>query len=257
MQRSGRLLILIGLILGALAAAAIIVTLNTNNNQPPPVVKLVKVVIAQQSVALGTAIPTGAVSVAEWPEDAVRPEMLTDTNQVVGQISTVPIVPGQEIVRGMIVDKAAAAAGDKAGSPASYAIPADRVAVVYPIDPVSGVASALHEGDRIDMLVSYDLVATGNISGTAKRQITQIALQDIQIMHIGLWNAGDANAPSAAYLTLLVTPQDALVLKFLRETTTGVQFALRGAGNHTVVRTQPVIIDYVDQRFNFAGNLVR
>ena len=79
----------------------------------------------------------------------------------------------------------------------------------------------------------------------------------IQIMHIGLWSATEANAPSAAYLTLLVTPQDALVLKFLRETTTGVQFALRGAGNHTVVRTQPVIIDYVDQRFNFAGNLVR
>src|SRR5689334_6235465 len=111
MQRSGRLLIIIGLILGALAAAAIIATLNTNNNQPPPVVKLVKVVIAQQSVALGTAIPAGAVSLAEWPEDAVRPEMLTDTNQVVGQVSTVPIAPGQVIVRGMIVDKAAAAAG--------------------------------------------------------------------------------------------------------------------------------------------------
>src|SRR5438552_3191742 len=107
MQRSGRLLIIIGLILGALAAAAIVATLNTAP-PPPPVVKLVKVVIAQQSVALGTAVPAGAVSLAEWPEDAVRPEMLTDTTQVVGQVSTVPIVPGQVIVRGMIVDKAAA-----------------------------------------------------------------------------------------------------------------------------------------------------
>jgi Flp pilus assembly protein CpaB len=257
MQRSGRLLIIIGLVLGVLAAAAIIATLNTNTNRPAPVVKLVKVVIAQQNVSLGSAVPAGAVTTADWPEEAVRPDTITDTNQVIGQIATVPIVPGQVLVRGMIVDKAAVVAGQKPGSPASYAIPGDRVAVVYPIDPVSGVASALHEGDRIDMLVSFDLIASGAISGTARRQITQIALQDIEIMHIGLWTApSDANA-SGAYLTLLVTPQDALVLKFLRETATGVQFALRGAGNHTVVRTQPVIIDYVDQRFNFGGNLIR
>ena len=66
--------------------------------------------------------------------------------------------------------------------------------------------------------------------------------------------AGTAGNP-ASMLTLLVTQQDALVLKFLRETASNVQFALRPAGNHRVVKTQPVVIEYVDQRFNFGGTL--
>ena len=95
-------------------------------------------------------------------------------------------------------------------------------------------------------------------AGPTIKRVTQTALQDVEILRVGSWNtnaeAGSAGNP-AAMLTLLVTPQDALVLKFLRETASNVQFALRPAGNHRVVKTQPVVIEYVDQRFNFGGTL--
>jgi hypothetical protein len=57
-------------------------------------------------------------------------------------------------------------------------------------------------------------------------------------------------------LTFLVNRQDALVLKFLRETSAEVQMALRAAGDHEIVKTEPVIIDYVDGRFGFNGMLL-
>ena len=44
-------------------------------------------------------------------------------------------------------------------------------------------------------------------------------------------------------------------MKFLRETTSEVQMVLRAAGDHEIVKTEPVIIDYVDGRFGFTGML--
>ena len=60
----------------------------------------------------------------------------------------------------------------------------------------------------------------------------------------------------AANLTFLVTRQDAFVLKFLRETAPEVQLALRAAGDHEIVSTEPVINEYVDGRFKFNGLLI-
>src|SRR5439155_16949150 len=257
MQRSARLLILLGLLLGAAAMVAIATALNSNTPRTVEAPLVAKVVVSQQAIAINTRILTGAVTLADWPLQALRPDTITDTEDVIGKISTTPIVPGQMIVSGMLVDKPAAE--ESRGGVASFVIPDAKVAVAFPIDSLSGVADALRNGDRIDLLVSFDMVVsqTAN-SGAVIKRVTQTALQDIEILRVGSWTAnaeaGTAGNP-ASMLTLLVTPQDALVLKFLRETASNVQFALRPAGNHRVVKTQPVVIEYVDQRFNFGGTL--
>jgi len=260
MPRSGRLLIIMGLLLGVLAMVAIVTYLNnTTRTVPPPV--LARVVVSQQNIPINTRILTGAVALADWPPESVRPDTVTDVGDVIGKLSTTSIVPGQMIVTGMVIDKAAAES--TRGSTASYVIPDDKVAVAFPIDNVSGVAAALKDGDRVDLIASYDLVAssgptqTAAASGAIKR-ITQLTLQDVEILRVGLWSTNPeagGNQSQASIVTLLVTPQDALVLKFVRASASDVQFALRAAGNHRVFKTQPVIIDYVDQRFNFGGTL--
>ena len=266
MPRSGRLLIVMGLLLGILAMVAIVTYLNnTTRTIPPPV--LVKVVVSQQNILINTRILTGAVTLADWPPESVRPDTVTDLADVIGKLSTTAIVPGQMIVTGMLIDKAGAETSR--GSTASYVIPDDKVAFAYQIDNVSGVAAALKDGDRVDLIAFYEVAATAGptqagvptpsaaASGSAKR-ISQLTLQDVEILRVGLWGGNPeagGNQPQAAILTLLVTPQDALVLEFVRVTATDVKFALRAAGNHRVFKTQPVIIDYVDQRFNFGGAL--
>jgi len=265
MTRSGRLLIVMGLLLGVLAMVAIVTYLNNTTRAAPPPPVLTKVVVSQQNIPINTRILTGAVTLGDWPPESVRPDTVTDVGDVIGKLSTTAIVPGQMIVTGMLVDKSSAE--NTRGSTASYVIPDDMVAVAFPIDNVSGVAAALKDGDRVDLIASYDVaVSAGPTAGATPsagasggvKRITQLTLQDVEILRVGLWGSNPeagSNQSQAAILTLLVTPQDALVLKFVRATATDVQFALRAAGNHRVFKTQPVIIDYVDQRFNFGGVL--
>ncbi len=266
MQRTGRILIIVGVLLGVLAMVVVAVWIQSI--QPPPPQPKVQVVVSQQTIPIYQPIVTGAVALQEYPADLVRPDTITDTALVIGKLSNTNIVPGQVIVRSMIVpdrliSETTAPPPDVAPS---TTIPDDKVAVAFPISDLSGVAQALRNHDHIDLMVTYEQVVsttqTANSTTNVIRRITQLTLQDIEIMRVGLWNAnpeaGNANSGSTTgptMLTLLVNQQDALVLKFLRETTAEVQFALRPAGNHRLAKTQPVVVEYIDQRFNFGGTL--
>ncbi len=99
------------------------------------------------------------------------------------------------------------------------------------------------------------------------RPATQLLVQDVEILKIGSW-LGAAEAPSpeeeeappeegeeapppavAQYITLLVSHQDALVLKWARESGARIDLALRSAEDHDIVTTEPVTLDYMLARF--------
>ena len=213
-------------------------------------------------------IPVGAMLLVDWPDDVALPrDALGSIISVTNKLSASPIEIGQVMVASMIIDKAADENLKGLGSDAALIVPKGKVAVAFPLNALSGVSAALREGDRVDLLVTYDLAGgpaqtgpTGAASGgVTKRQVTQVALQDVEILRVGPWSSGTAaqdTSREAANLTFLVTRQDALVLKFLRETATEVQLALRAAGDHEIVNTEPVINDYIDSRFKFNGILL-
>ncbi|MBI1801610.1 MAG: Flp pilus assembly protein CpaB [Chloroflexi bacterium] len=279
MQRSGRILIALGLILGLAALFVILFTFGGPTKATGPEIKFAKVVVVQRTIPMRAPIEASALTVADWPEDAVPPDTYSDPSEIVGKLAATPLVKGQVIVPALIVDKKIEETRKGIGSDASYIVPEGKVAVAFPIDALTGVAAALKDGDRVDILVSYDLsgastaaaplpipgATTATVSGI-KRKITQVALQDVEILRVGLWTgstvvegllSGAANKDVLAqYVTFLVTPQDALVLMLLRETAAEVQLTLRAAGDHQVFKTQPVVIEYVDTRFGFGGALV-
>jgi hypothetical protein len=59
--------------------------------------------------------------------------------------------------------------------------------------------------------------------------------------------------PSNDYVTLLVTPQDALVLKYLYEMGADLDLALRSAGNDAPVITEPIWLRYVLDKYQIPG----
>ena len=262
MRRGGRILIVLGIVLGLItfaAALVIIPQLSTSS----PVAKTTKVVVAQQNIPARAPIPRAALTVVDWPEDEVPAGAFTDPDQASqDKLSRSQIAIGQVVVESIVIDKKNEEKRKGTGSDASFIVPAGKYAVAYPLSALSGVASALRDGDTVDLLVTYPILpAPGQAqSGATGKQITQITLQDVEILHVGSWSApssGDGATPKdAGMVTFLVSPQDSLVLKFLRETAGEVQFALRAAGDHQIFKTEPVIIDYIDQRFNFTGALV-
>jgi Flp pilus assembly protein CpaB len=54
------------------------------------------------------------------------------------------------------------------------------------------------------------------------------------------------------YLTLMLTPQDALVLKLAREYGASIDFAVRAQDDHQVFTTQQVTLDYILARFGIS-----
>lgn len=101
------------------------------------------------------------------------------------------------------------------------------------------------------------------------RPASQLIVQDAEILKIGTWLQAaevpppveEEEAPAEGeegavpppvvpqYITLLVNHQDALVLKWARESGATIDLVLRSAEDHDIVTTEPVTLDYMLARF--------
>jgi len=111
--------------------------------------------------------------------------------------------------------------------------------------------------------------------GQRARMVTQLTIQNAMVLHVGEWPVegeepaqeppvgeappeGQAEevepAPSARAarepVTLVVTTQDAMVLKYLEELGASVDLVLRSAGDREAVTTDSVTLQYIFERFN-------
>jgi pilus assembly protein CpaB len=112
----------------------------------------VQVVIAAQHISRGSKIAPDAVILSPFPADSVVETMMTDKNLVVGRYARQEIDRGVPITQNMLTEKA----GDllATGSEASLAIPPGYTAIAVPMTRLSGVAYALQDGDKVDVLAS-------------------------------------------------------------------------------------------------------
>jgi Flp pilus assembly protein CpaB len=89
-------------------------------------------------------------------------------------------------------------------------------------------------------------------------------LQDIEVLGVGRWvkeevppeqqdNQARAGEPVPVelprYITLMVSPQDALVLKLAREDNASIDLAVRAKDDGQEFTTQQVTLDYIMARF--------
>lgn len=160
MQR-GRLLIILGIILGLATLGAVAFLFLGGGGLPafeeptPPVVEAVEtpgipttqVIVALQPIGRGADFVAGSIGRRDWPANNVPPEVIADEAETIGKVAKTDIVQGQIIVRDMLVD--VAGAGE-----ASFQIPTGRVAVAYPINRQNSVAYAIQPGDFVDILVT-------------------------------------------------------------------------------------------------------
>jgi Flp pilus assembly protein CpaB len=162
------------------------------------------------------------------------------------------------------------------------------VAVALPIDELSSVSYGVKPGDHVDVMMTFFFVdldqetqveepicaplcpAGGGeeqeaaISEQRPRLATQLTLQDIEVLGVGRWvkeevpqEEQDDQARSGepvpvelpAYITLMVSPQDALVLKLAREDNASIDLAIRAKDDGQQFTTQQVTLDYIMARF--------
>lgn len=155
-MRRGRLLIMLGLILGLGTAVIVLVVLTRGGPglgappTPPPgeatAVPTEKVWVALQPVPRGGEFAEGTLGLRDWPTSNVPPNVIGDESETIGRVAAVDIVQGQPILRGMLAEMGAA-------GQAALLIPDGRVAVAFPISKQSSVAYAIQPGDYVDVLI--------------------------------------------------------------------------------------------------------
>jgi Flp pilus assembly protein CpaB len=168
---------------------------------------------------------------------------------------------------------------DEAGAVAFNLAPGDRVDVLvtFRLVPVKATADGEFRPQILDEDLFNRLRALGVEPGAAAQaavvkpeqqvelRVSQLVLQNVEILSIGPFEPpqpppppgptptpGPAPTPTPMprqrYITLLVDPQEALILQWLRESGAVVDLALRNPTDNQLVRTDPVTLGWLLQR---------
>ncbi len=252
--------------------------------QPTPEEKI-SVVIAAQEIPALTEMPADAVGTLLIPKSALTPKHLLDPEAVIGKKTARLIARGSFITTDLLLDESKVLA---LGYNASLNIPPGKVAAAFRTTQLRAVAGAIQNGDFVDILISYWMLDTeaepapGEGEGEEEAApeslvlLAQLLLQDVEVLRVGPW-AGVAAPPeevpeevseeaapeeeegepelqpvspeAQVVLTLLLDQQDALVLKFARESGASIDLVLRGLEDHDTARAETVSLEYIMTRF--------
>ncbi len=286
MRRGSMILTIVGILLAVTTAVIAYVAL-VRRPAPQPIgatptpETMVAAVIALQDIPAYTDIPADAVGTQEIAQSRLTNHLLAP-DAVVGRRAARTILRGSFIMSDWIVDPQTVV---QEGRNASLNVTPDRegrprVALAFETTELGGVAGAIQNGDFVDILISYRLVDTEQeleppeaaaseicppeCPARTEVLVAQLLLQDVEVYRVGAWLLAtptpepEGELPEgepqpqpvrSPTLTLLLTQQDALVLKFARESGATIDLVLRGIDDHQAVRTETVSLPYVMARF--------
>ena len=260
MKRSsgGRIFIILGLVLALISGIGVFYVLATATPQAEPT-PTTKLVVSFQQIQGRNEISADQVGQVDWPGTIPTPiGAYAEPTQVIGQLAKIPIYPGQPIIADMVISKADAEARH---SNAALIIEKGQVAVALPVSVSIDVAEAIQTGDRVDLLVTYNVVSQNSPAGQEEAQyvVSQKTLENVLILQTGAWprDVGEQSSQSSSggalnVITVQLPEQDAVVLRHIQDTSTTYSLALRAANDDQIFTTEPVTIEYLNKRFNFS-----
>jgi pilus assembly protein CpaB len=223
----------------------------------------VQVVVASKalevrSVLTATDVQLKGVPVNTTPEGAAQ-----KIEDVVGKLTLVELYPGEIILAPRLLDpNVTTGDGHKA-----IALEADKVLMAFPANDLMSRSGVLKPGDHVDLYFSlkFKLNQAGSRSVSSESgapsvavgsQTEQLATFDvlqngvISALVAGKTSSGgssDAQAPEA--ILLAVNPQDALVLKYVKDAEGVLDAVLRAPGAEAAFPVEPVDQDYVLRKY--------
>ncbi len=258
--RSNRGLILIGLFLGLVSAVLIVVYLSQAGEGGGGEVsgaEVTPVVVASQDIAAGTRIIEGMVEAKDIAVDTVLAGVFSDTEGVIGQVTRVPLVAGEQVITTKVTATGAAIAGGE-NPPLAFVIPEGKRAVSILVSNVIGASGLIRPGDYVDVILAVQIqVGSGDgDSDGSQVQIAQTILQNVLVLSVDqdvtravvsegeeapvVGDGTEAN-PEATTVTLAVSPAHGEVLTVAEACATPrLALALRGFGDSSPVANRTV-----------------
>lgn len=217
------------LIFALLAGVAVFFALNNVKSTPASVQNMVQVVVAAKDIGDRTAITADMLTLKQLPAEAVLPNTVRSTEQVVGKVTNASIETGEQLLLSRVVQTqdAGAATGLTA------AIPKGQRAFTFSVDDNSGVAGFIRPGDYVDI----NLFMTVAVPPQTAQPTTMLLMQNVQVLAVAQ-NLSASQKTSYSNITVALTPQQ--VLKLSYATNSGkLQLTLRSTGDKDAVSTEP------------------
>lgn len=188
----------------------------------------VTVMVAARDLPFGHILQQQDVRAVEWPAGSTPQGFAREASEVVGRGLISEVRMNEALLASKI-------ANPGAGGGMPLGIPEGSRAVAVRVNEVIGVAGWVHEGHRVDVLVTLDQGAQ------VDQPVTRIVLQDIPVLRIGqIQDVNDQNeAVMVTVATLLVTPEEAERLT-LAETKGQIRLSLRNPLDRDTVETNGV-----------------
>ena len=174
-----------------------VVSARSANEGSP--VTTVDVVVAQQSLPLGTRLTRDHVKLVKWPADTQLTGAFATVNEVIDRGLIATVVENEPLTAAKL-----APLGAGAGLPPS--IPAGMRAVSVKVNEVIGVAGFVVPGTRVDVMVTL-------MNRQAQQDsMTRVVVSNVQVLTAGTRydqeNAKDGKPIPSTVVTLLVSPED-------------------------------------------------
>jgi pilus assembly protein CpaB len=219
-----------------------------------PNVSTVPVLVLSHDVPARAVVKEKDVEVKEMPSDLVPKDAVKSKDEAVGKIARVPLLAGEVLVSDRLVSPTAT------GKDVAFIMPEDYVVVAIPASDLISRSDILEPGDKVDIMVSLD---TGDGASNANI-VTLDALQNVVIQGVLVGKISDIGNSTSAQgegngdrakvlppegLLIAVSPQDALVIKFFKDSGGMFDLALRAPTNGKASETEPVDLKYLMDRY--------
>jgi Flp pilus assembly protein CpaB len=270
----GIIIAVVGVGLIALGILAINTVLKQSFAPPvqatPEVEATTDVIITTHDMAVGSVLNREDVQVATIPVSAVPRDALTTIDSALGKITIVHLIQGEMVLQHHLADPTNVA------HDIGYIIEDNQVMMAFPSTDLLSTLGVLQRGDTIDILASMQVeitptrIAPGGTTTeeqqtTINRLFTFDAMQRVTVSAVVADVVTDSNTTAStegeaqptpnpadvrvrAYL-LVLSPQDALVLKHMRDAGATFDIVLRSPTSNELFELSPVTVEYLLQRY--------
>ena len=221
----------------------------------------VQVVVAAQAVSVRSPLTEKDVTLRSVPVNIAPEGALRETRAAVGKVTMTDLVPGELLLQQRLADPNVVSNNGRA----ALMVAGDELLIAFPAADLLSKAGVIKAGDHVELLYSLrvptnrGLAGVSGASATEDEQTTFNALSNVTISAYVADKAPSAGTEIGApeVFLLLVSPQDALVLKYIRDAGGTLDTALRAPGAEQPADAEPVDVDYLIKRYRLPTEVGR
>lgn len=189
---------------GLVASIGITQVMAKRAADPGPMLETESIIVAIKDIPVNEPLTPLLVRLEDWPKDKVPPGAVGKMEEVEGRRCRTRLFAGEPILKGKLIGKGASEPGASPQIPKGYRV------VSVKVDAVSGTASLIMPGDRVDVLVHLLPNAPAGINEPTTRTVLQAIKVFAVDAALNLDNLdGDGKSIPAKTISLLVTPEQA------------------------------------------------